>query len=380
MAREYIHHHQDGDITYSDRKRYLWALSIVLHTMPMAAVALYFHLDQVWMLTLPLILSYVIIPMIDYVIGEDKNSPPEAIVSQLEDDTYYRWLTIAVVPVHFMALITIAWVVGTESLSASMMLALAIMAGGYSGMSINTAHELGHKNTGLEKMLAKITLAVPAYGHFYVEHNRGHHLWVATPEDPSSARMGESIYTFALREIPTSVIRGFTLEKKRLPREGKSFWSTDNSILQSYTLSALLQGSLIYLFGWVMLPFLTLHNISAWFILTSANYIEHYGLKREKLANGRYEKCQPHHSWNANFIFSNIILFHLQRHSDHHANPTRRYQSLRNFDQIPQMPIGYHGMYMLAYCPPLWFRVMDKKLLSLPHINGDLNKVNQQAS
>ena len=163
-------------------------------------------------------------------------------------------------------------------------------------------------------------------------------------------------------------IRGFKLERQRLANKGQSFWSVENDLLQSYGLSALLQGGLIYAFGWIMLPFLVIHNFWAWFILTSANYIEHYGLLRVKLPNGRYEKCQPHHSWNANFIISNVQFFHIQRHSDHHANPTRRYQSLRNFEHIPQMPIGYHGMYMLAYFPPLWFRLMDKSCLSLIHI------------
>jgi len=378
MVSYSIQHPQKGLIAYTDRKRYLWLLSMVLPGIPLAAIALYFQTGQPWTLTLPLLVSYVIIPIIDHLVGEDEHNPPEELVPQLENDTYYRWLTIATVPMHFVVLIAIAWVVGTESLSPGIVFALAIVAGGYSGIGINTAHELGHKNTALQKLMAKIALAVPGYGHFCVEHNRGHHVWVATPEDPASARMGESIYAFARRELHGTFVRGIELEKKRLLQRGKSFWCLENEVLQSYALSILLQGSLVYLFGWIMLPFLIIHNFWAWFVLTSANYIEHYGLLREKLPSGRYEKCQPYHSWNANFIVSNLALFHLQRHSDHHANPARRYQSLRNFDDIPQMPIGYHGMYVLAYVPPLWFRVMDKRLLSLPHIRGDLRKVNRQ--
>ena len=125
-----------------------------------------------------------------------------------------------------------------------------------------------------------------------------------------------------------------------------------------------------------MVPFLAVHNVWAWYQLTSANYIEHYGLLREKKDNGRYERCQPHHSWNANYIMSNLALFHLERHSDHHANPIRRYQSLRNFEDIPELPNGYYGMYLLAYIPWLWFKVMDHRVLELPHIQGDLSKVN----
>ncbi len=191
-----------------------------------------------------------------------------------------------------------------------------------------------------------------------------------------NAFFGNAIYAFTLREIPGTFVRGWNLEKTRLNKQGKSTWSLQNNILQSYLMSLVLQGTLVYLFGWIMLPFLAVHNFWAWYQLTSANYIEHYGLLRKKNENGRYERCQPHHSWNANYIMSNLALFHLQRHSDHHANPIRRYQSLRNFDDIPELPNGYYGMYLLAYIPWLWFKVMDKRVLALPHINGDLSKVN----
>jgi len=137
-----------------------------------------------------------------------------------------------------------------------------------------------------------------------------------------------------------------------------------------------MQIGLIATFGWIMIPFLIIHNFFSWWVLTSANYIEHYGLLREKQENGKYERCQPHHSWNANHIVSNLLLFHLQRHSDHHANPTRRYQSLRHFDDLPQLPVGYYGMYIIAYIPALWFKILDARLLALPHIQGDLSKVN----
>ena len=128
--------------------------------------------------------------------------------------------------------------------------------------------------------------------------------------------------------------------------------------------------------GWLMLPFLLVHNLVAWWQLTSANYVEHYGLLRERLPSGRYEAPAPHHSWNANHLVTNLALFHLQRHSDHHAYPSRRYQSLRHFEDLPQLPSGYFGMFPLAYVPALWFRVMDKRLLALPHVRGDLGRIN----
>ncbi|MGB1868327.1 MAG: alkane 1-monooxygenase [Porticoccaceae bacterium] len=376
MATYSIEDAQKGLISYSDKKRYLWLISVFMPIFPLMGVFIFYSTGVEWTLCLPLIINYTLMPLLDWLIGSDDNNPPEELVPQLEADKYYRYLTYLTVPLHFVALIIFAYVVGTNDLSWWTILVTAIIAGGYSGLGINTAHELGHKQTSIEKLLAKITLAVPAYGHFCVEHNRGHHVLVATPDDPASSRMGESIYAFTLREIPGTFRRGWELEKSRLQKQGKSTWSVDNDILQSYAISALFQGALIYAFGWIMLPFLAVHNFWAWFQLTSANYIEHYGLLREKKDNGRYERCLPHHSWNANYIMSNLALFHLERHSDHHANPIRRYQSLRNFDDIPELPNGYYGMYLLAYVPWLWFMVMDRRVLALPHIQGDLAKVN----
>jgi len=365
-----------GKMTYQDKKRYLWMVSIFYPIVPLIGVGFYLWHPAEWLLFFPLCFIYVFVPLFDHWMGRDHNNPPEEIVPQLSSDPYYKWLTVATMPMHFVVLFIMAWFVATYELSWPAILACAIVAGIYNGFAINTAHEMGHKDTQLEKVLARVVLAVPAYGHFCVEHNTGHHRDVSTPEDPASARMGESIYRFMLREIPGCIKRGIEVEKHRLARQGKGFWHLDNQILQSYALSLLLQGGLVVAFGWVMVPFLMVHNLLAWFQLTSANYIEHYGLLRMKLANGRYERCLPHHSWNADFIATNLMLFHLQRHSDHHANPMRRYQSLRTFEDIPQLPNGYFGMFLLAYCPPLWFRVMDPLLLALPHIRGDLSKIN----
>ena len=147
-------------------------------------------------------------------------------------------------------------------------------------------------------------------------------------------------------------------------------------MLQSYAVSAVLQLGLIAAYGPAMIVFLAIHNAVAWWQLTSANYVEHYGLLRAKQANGEYEPPQPRHSWNTNHLVTNLALFHLQRHSDHHANPSRRYQSLRHFPDLPQLPSGYFGVFTMAYFPRWWFRVMDARLLALPHVQGDLGKVN----
>lgn len=365
-------------IEYQDKKRLFWLGSWFYPLLSFSGIGLMAWLGHEAYLVAPLVLTYVVGPFNDWLYGIDENNPPEALVPQLEEDTYYRYLTYWTVPLHFLALIIAAWWAGTQSLSWWGLGLLAVSAGIGSGLGINTAHELGHKKSKFERLLAKWALAVPAYGHFCIEHNRGHHRDVSTPDDPASARMGESIYRFVLREIPGAIRRAWQAEKVRLNRKGLSVWHWQNDILQSHAIAAVLQLSLLWAFGPIMIPFLIIHNIFAWWQLTSANYVEHYGLLREKLADGRYETCKPWHSWNSNHLYSNLVLFHLERHSDHHAHPTRRYQSLRHFEDLPQLPSGYFGMFLIAYVPWLWYRVMDERLINLPHIQGDLSKINMQ--
>lgn len=369
-----------GRVVYRDRKRFLWLGSLLYPVLSLSGIGLYGLTGSEWSLLAPIVANYGLIPLIDWLCGEDPSNPPEEIVPALEADPYYRWLPILTVPMHFAVLITIAAFVGTHSLTLWGFLALALTAGLYSGLGINTGHELGHKKPSLERWLARVVLAVPAYGHFCVEHNRGHHRNVATPGDPASSRMGESIYRFSLREIPGGFRRGWAAERERLARQGKPAWSLENEVLQSYALSTALQVGLIVAFGWIMVPFLIIHNVVAWWQLTSANYVEHYGLLRQKLANGSYEHCQPHHSWNTNYIASNLLLFHLERHSDHHAHPTRRYQSLRSFADLPTLPAGYSALFLAAMVPPLWYWLMDRRLLALPHVQGELSRVNVDPS
>lgn len=363
-------------VHYVDRKRWLWLLSVAYPLQPFIAITLHARSGNELFFLLPFFANFVVAPLLDWLIGEDRNNPPEEVVMQLDQDPYYRRLTYAIVPLHFVTLLGTTIYAVTQPLSWWAFVLLAASAGMTAGLAINSAHELGHKNTRLEKWLARLALAVPAYGHFTIEHNRGHHRDVSTPEDPASARMGESIYKFARREIPGAFLRAWQVECDRLSSRGKPAWHYSNGILQSYAVSAAIALGLFVPLGWQVLPFLLIHHALGYWQLTSANYIEHYGLLRQKAGNGRYERCEPHHSWNSNHILSNLVLFHLERHSDHHTHPLRRYQSLRHFEDLPQLPNGYFGMYVLAYLPWLWFRVMDRRLMSLPHVDGDLDRVN----
>ncbi len=365
------------DQPYRDRKRYLWLISLFVPTLGLLGPALYLLVSaNVSWLWLSPAFFYFGIPLLDALIGEDQSNPPEEAVPGLEADAYYRWITYLLVPLLWLGFILNAAFVATQSLPWYGVLAMIISTGGGMGFAINLGHEMGHKKSELERWLGKLALALCCYGHFFVEHNRGHHRDVATPVDPASSRMGEHIYRFLLREMPGGYRRAWQLEKERLARCNKSVWSLDNEVLQPALISLALYGGLVAVFGLALLPYLLLTAFWGGFQLTSANYLEHYGLLRRKLDNGRYEICQPQHSWNSNHLFSNWALFHLQRHSDHHAHPTRRYQSLRNFADLPRLPSGYFGMYLLAYCPPLWFRVMNPRLLAAVH--GDAARINFQ--
>ena len=363
-----------GLISYTDQKRYLWLYSVFFPLIPFVGMALMAWSGWEWTLWVPLLVVYTLIPLLDYLFPNDASNPPEQIVPQLEADPYYQVLNHLTVPLHFVVLICGAWFVASQDLGWFGLLGHGLVVGAISGFGINTGHELGHKKSRADRLAARLVLAVPFYGHFSIEHNAGHHAEVATPEDSASARFGENIYRFSLREIPGGLRRAWRLERERLQRRGYHAWNWRNEILQSYAASLLLYGGLLLTFGPVILPFLLIQTAWAWWQLTSANYIEHYGLLREKRTDGRYERCQPHHSWNANHLASNLVLFHLERHSDHHAYAARRYQSLRHFEDVPQLPSGYFGMFLLAYVPPLWYRVMDPKVLAL--VDGDLSRVN----
>ena len=362
-------------VEWRDTKRWLWLASLVIPFYAIGAVAWYVWVAPVaWVTLVPFLLQFVATPIADALVGEDTSNPPEEVVEQLAADNYYRVLLHVSVPLYWLSFLVSAWFVGTQDLPFWAVAAMALSAGYTSGTAITVGHELGHKQSRLDRWMAKLALAVSGYAHFCIEHNRGHHTHVATPEDPASARLGESVYAFAAREVPGTLRRGLAHERERLRRKGLGFWTWRNDILQGWALTLAVQGTLVALFGWTMLFFLVVHDAVAWYALTQANYIEHYGLKRLRRPNGRYEPVRPEHSWNTNHRVSNLMLFHLQRHSDHHANPSRPYQSLRDFADLPRLPSGYPGCFVLAAVPPLWRRVMDPKVMAWA--GGDIARVN----
>ncbi len=361
---------------WRDRKKALWLLGLVVPVLPFGAWELYQASGFGLLLWMGPLWILAVIPLLDLLIGVNTLNPPEWATAQLEADRFYRWCTFLFLPLQVTGLVFGVWVVARHHLNLFELLGWASTVGSVGGIGIANAHELGHKREHLERWLSRIVLAQTAYGHFYVEHNRGHHSRVATPEDPATSRLGQSFWAFLPRTVIGGIRSGWSLEASRLRREGHRPLDGRNRILQAWAMTLLLFGGLVAAFGVRVLPFLAVQAVFGFSLLEVVNYVEHYGLLRQKVANGRYERCRPEHSWNSDHLASNVFLYNLERHSDHHANPTRRFQTLRTFEEAPQLPSGYGGMILLAYIPPLWRRVMDPRVVAL--YDGDLSRANIQ--
>ncbi|CAA9513003.1 MAG: Alkane-1 monooxygenase [uncultured Solirubrobacteraceae bacterium] len=361
--------------SWRDPKRYAWLLGLLVPLLPFMAWGLAegTGLGLFWFWG-PFFV-FGLMPVLDTIIGKDSANPPESVVKWLEEDRYYRWCTYAFIPLQFAALVGGAWLLAGDALSVVDKIGLALTLGCVNGVGINTAHELGHKRDHVERWLSKVALAPTGYGHFFIEHNRGHHVRVATPEDPASSRLGESFYAFWPRTVAGSLRSSWELEVERLQRAGRGPWTLRNDIVNAWAMSLVLFAGLLVAFGPEIAPYLLLQAVFGFSLLEVVNYLEHYGLLRGKREDGvRYERTRPEHSWNSDNVSSNVLLYHLQRHSDHHAHPTRRFQSLRHFDEAPELPSGYATMILLAIIPPLWRRTMDPRVVA--HYGGDVTRAN----
>lgn len=368
-----------ASMVWRDPKRHLWLLGVAMPLIPFAAVG--FNVLSGWAVWLWLgpIVILGVVPVIDWTVGRDSSGPPDDAINRLEADRYYRWLTYLFLPVQYAGFIVAFWYLATADLSTIDRVGLAVTVGFIGGLGINTAHELGHKKESHERWLSKIALAQTFYGHFYIEHNRGHHVRVATPDDPASSRVGESFYAFWPRTMGGSLRNAWRLESRRYRRRGEHPWHLGNDVLNAVAMSVVLWVAMIVWLGPAIVPYLVIQAVIGFTLLEAVNYLEHYGLLREIVGvpgKERYERVEPRHSWNSNNIATNVLLYHLQRHSDHHAHPTRRYQALRDEKDAPVLPTGYAGMILLALVPPLWRRVMDPRVLD--HYDGQMSRANIQ--
>ena len=310
--------------------------------------------------------AFVVIPLLELLLPPRHLNLTDAEEDAASKDPFFDALLYLMVPVQWCTLALFLWTVPEPILSgwelAGRIVTMGIMCGVY---GINVAHELGHRASRSERNMARALLLSSLYMHFIIEHNRGHHRRVATPEDPASARYGEAIYLFWLRTIVFSLFSAWNIEVDRLRKEGKAPWGIHNEFIRFLLLEALFVALLYYVFGWfVLLSFLAAALIGI-LLLETVNYIEHYGLGRGLNASGAYGRVQHYHSWNSDHPVGRLMLFELTRHSDHHWKASKKYQVLQSVGTGPQLPTGYPGMMLLSLVPPLWFAVVHPRIQAL---------------
>ncbi len=306
-----------------------------------------------------LLMVFVAIPIADQILGHDTSNPHPSQTAKLSRDWFFLIMPVLWVPCQIAILVWGAMVIQSDLLPLWQKIGLGFSIAVMTGSGIIIAHEFGHRNSSWERLMAKILLATVCYMHFIIEHNHGHHVRVATPDDPSSARVGENFYRFWLRSVGGSYISAWRLELARLRQKNYSVSGWHNQMLWFLAMPIAIAAACYFLIGPYALVFFLAQSFFAFSMLELINYIEHYGLQRKKTPQGEYELVSVRHSWNANQLLSNLYMIHLERHSDHHHNPLLRYQLLKHRDESPQLPGGYGAMFPLALVPPLWFRIID---------------------
>ena len=306
-----------------------------------------------------LLMVFVAIPIADQILGHDASNVPPSETARLQHDRFFLIMPVLWVPCQLAILAWGAWLIQSDLLPLWQKIGLGFSVAVMTGSGIIIAHEFGHRTSRWERLLAKILLATVCYMHFIIEHNHGHHARVATPEDPSTARLGENFYRFWLRSVAGSYASAWRLELARLRHNGYAAWGWHNQMLWFLLLPLAIAAAAYFFIGLYAMVFFFAQAFFAFSMLELINYIEHYGLERKKSPAGEYEPVSVRHSWNANQLLSNLYMIHLERHSDHHHNPLLRYQVLSHRAESPQLPGGYGAMFPLALVPPLWFRIIN---------------------
>lgn len=313
---------------------------------------------------------FLIITSVDYWIGLDTQNVDEDKVKIVGEEFYYRFVTYVWTFVQVGFVVWGCFAIGSGKVNTwfewiGFTVGFGLVTG---GIGITVAHELGHKKSKLEQFYSQLILMTVCYMHFFIEHNRGHHVQVATPADPATARKNENFYSFWFRSVFIGYAHAWHLEKERLQRNGRAIISIYNSMIWFALLPAFFSGLMMVVFSpygslLMTIPiFFFAQSIVAFTLLELVNYVEHYGIVRKQNAHGQFERVNPLHSWNASHLISNFFLFQLQRHSDHHANAIKRYQVLNHVNESPQLPFGYPTMILMALVPPLWFARMNPLL------------------
>ena len=319
-----------------------------------------FH-DRGWAVWTTVLVAFIIVPVLELALPASPRNLTEVEEEQIAHAPYFNIFLYLLVPLQFMAVYVFLNSIGQQGISiadrAGRILAMGLLCGVF---GINVGHELGHRVNKLDQFLAKSMLLTALYMHFNIDHNKGHHKHVGTPNDPGSARYGESLYHFLFRMQWGTYQVAWNIATDEQKKKGRSF--LQNEMLQFTLLQLAFCAAIVLLFSWQALAFYGISAIIGIVLFQTVSYIQHYGLSRKPTTEGRYERVMPRHSWDSDQVVGRLLLFELGRHSDHHYLASRKYQVLRHHDDSPQMPTGYVGTMMMAAIPPLWFSVMNKRI------------------
>ncbi len=320
-----------------------------------------------WVCYSILIFTFVIVPIADQLLPQSLFNFSADQEPEREKTRIFDWLLYLNLPMMYTLLGLYFYRLNYDILSTAELVGISLSMGIALGtMGINVGHEIGHRPGLWDQWVSRLLLLPSLYMHFNIEHNRGHHKWVATPFDPATAKRGQHFYSFFLQSTIGGYIDAWKIQRQDLRLMEESFWSFKNKMLIFQVIQGLYLAVVFYLGGFFLVLMAIIAAIGGFGLLELVNYIEHYGLERHKVDNGRYEPVEVHHSWNSNHEFGRILLYELTRHSDHHYKATRKYQVLRHFDESPQLSFGYPGSILLALAPPLWFAHMNR-LLEVHH-------------
>lgn len=319
------------------------------------------HFGGIWSLG-GVYFAFGVIPLLEIFSPKSR-----ANLSTPEEESYranqlFDYLLYANIFILYGLIAYLVYAIKTRPLSTPEIVGMVLSVGVIIGSNINVAHELGHKHSKLDQFLAKLLLVPALYNHFTIEHNLGHHKHVGTLEDPATSRRGEHIYAFWVRSVIGCYRNAWALTLKQLKHKEVSFFSLHNGVFWGHIAQIAYLAVGYTVGGLVVVVSLIGAGIVGFLLLESVNYIEHYGLMRRRLPNGRYERVETFHSWNSNHEVGRIFLYELTRHADHHYKSTRPYQVLRHWDESPQLPHGYPLSIILSLFPPLWFAQMNPLL------------------
>ncbi len=306
---------------------------------------------------------FIILPVIELISPVDPENPGAEEELNLSKKRIFDWLLYLNLPIVFGVLLFTLNVVTTRELEVFEWMGTIFSLGIVFGVNgINVGHELGHRQASKERFLGKLLLLPSLYMHFYIEHNFGHHLHAATPEDPATARYNQSVYSFWITSTSRQYVNAWAIQKRLLKNYSLGFFSFRNDMFWYIIIQLAYLLTIFSFFGANGVLLAAGSAVVGFLLLESVNYIEHYGLIRLKTPSGRYERVKECHSWNSNHIIGRIVLYELTRHSDHHYKSSKKYQVLACYEDSPQMPFGYPTSMVMSLIPPLWFSVMNKRI------------------